>query len=55
MIDAESIDDAVIICRKHALENNNILLSPASPSFDMFHNFEERGDAFKKAIIQYVK
>lgn len=55
MIDAESIDDAVIICKEHALENNNVLLSPASASFDMFRNFEERGDAFKKAVIEYVK
>ncbi|MCF7845109.1 MAG: UDP-N-acetylmuramoyl-L-alanine--D-glutamate ligase, partial [Kiritimatiellales bacterium] len=27
-----------------------VLLSPASPSYDMFKNFEERGDAFRKCI-----
>ncbi len=55
MIDAETMDDVVIICREYALDNNNILLSPASPSFGMFRNFEERGEAFKKAINEYVK
>ena len=33
---------------------SKILLSPASPSFDMFNNFEERGKAFKQAIDKYV-
>ena len=55
IIDAKSIDDAVIISRDIALENDTILLSPASPSFDMFRNFEDRGEAFKKAIKEYVK
>ena len=31
--------------------SNVCLLSPASASFDMFKNFEERGDEFKKFII----
>lgn len=35
---------------KNACENDVILLSPASASFDMFKNFEERGDKFKEII-----
>lgn len=27
-----------------------ILLSPAAPSYNLYHNFEERGDDFKKWI-----
>ena len=54
ILDAKSIDDAVILSRDIALANDTILLSPASPSFDMFKNFEDRGEAFKKAVKEYV-
>ena len=54
IINANSMDDAVIIANDHADDGSKILLSPASPSFDMFNNFEERGNAFKRAIDKYV-
>ena len=54
IINADSMDDAVIIANDHADDGSKILLSPASPSFDMFNNFEERGNAFKRAIDKYV-
>ena len=54
VIDAHSITDAVLISRDNASNKDNILFSPASPSFDMFKNFEERGEAFKKAIKNNV-
>ena len=54
IINANSMDDAVMIANDHADDGSKILLSPASPSFDMFNNFEERGSAFKQAIDKYV-
>ena len=47
---ADSIEDAVRQARKMAHPGDVVLLSPACASFDMFSNFEERGDAFKRAV-----
>ena len=54
-IDANSIESAVKISQLHSLVNDNILLSPASPSFDMFENYEERGAAFISAVQNIAK
>ena len=54
-IDASSIESAVKISQLHSLVNDNVLLSPASPSFDMFENYEERGAAFISAVQNIAK
>ena len=43
-------DTAVRLARFIAKSGQNVLLSPASSSFDGFANYEERGDAFKKLV-----
>tara|TARA_Y100000590_G_scaffold245008_1_gene275387 strand:- start:7273 stop:8583 length:1311 start_codon:yes stop_codon:yes gene_type:complete len=55
MVDANSISDAVSIAYKNASSGDTVLLSPASPSFDMFINYEERGMEFIKAVNNIVK
>lgn len=42
--------DAVNVARENAQPGDVVLLSPASTSFDMFRNFEERGNLFKKLV-----
>lgn len=43
-------EDAVKIAYKNATKGDVILLSPASSSFDMFKNFEERGNIYKTIV-----
>ena len=54
VIDVNSITEAVITSNNHASNKDSILFSPASPSFDMFKNFEDRGNAFKDAVNNNV-
>jgi UDP-N-acetylmuramoylalanine--D-glutamate ligase len=48
--DAQSMEEAVAICRKLAQPGDIVLLAPACASFDMFENYEHRGRVFKKAV-----
>ncbi|RCX16369.1 UDP-N-acetylmuramoylalanine--D-glutamate ligase [Anaerobacterium chartisolvens] len=43
-------EQAVKTAYDNAQEGDIVLLSPASTSFDMFKNFEERGKTFKKIV-----
>lgn len=48
---AESMDEAVQIANEMARQGEIVLLSPACASFDMFQNFEHRGEAFRNAVL----
>lgn len=50
VIRATSYEYAVNTARSKAHAGDVVLLSPASTSFDMFRNFEERGNLFKKIV-----
>lgn len=46
------LSQTVQIANKIAKSGQIVLFSPASASFDMFKNFEERGDKFKELVNQ---
>ncbi len=48
--DAGSAEEAVTTAYKLAQKGDIVLLSPACASFDLFENFEERGNKFKEAV-----
>ena len=43
-------EDAVRRAREVARMGDVVLLSPACASFDMFRNYEHRGDVFKAVV-----
>ena len=51
---AKDMQDAVKIAYLKAKEGDAVLLSPACASFDMFNNFEHRGDVFIAAIQEIL-
>ena len=50
ILHVKSYEEAVLNAEKYARPGDTVLLSPASTSFDMFRNFEERGNVFKKLV-----
>jgi len=49
-IETQSMTEAVKIAHKVAGPKETVLLSPACASFDLFKNYEDRGDQFKSAV-----
>lgn len=50
IVNTFSANEAVQIAYHLATKGNTVLLSPACASFDLFKNYEDRGNQFKKAV-----
>ncbi len=50
IVETPAMTEAVKIAYKIAEKGDNVLLSPACASFDLFDNYEDRGRQFKNAV-----
>ena len=48
--DTASMEDAVRTAYRLAQKGDNVLLSPCCASFDLFRNYEDRGDQFREYV-----
>lgn len=50
IVDASSAEEAVRLAYKLGKSGDTVLLSPACASFDLFENYEDRGQQFKSSV-----
>ena len=52
IVETQEVAEAVKLAQEHGSPGDVVLLSPACASFDLFKNYEDRGDQFKEAVRQ---
>ena len=50
MVEVSNMSDAVRTAQRLTEKGDTVLLSPACASFDLFENYEDRGNQFKRAV-----
>ena len=50
-----SLKDALYGCIEHAKSGDIVVLSPGCASYDMFTDYENRGEIFKELVLKYIE
>ena len=51
----EDFKEAVVSAARYAKKGDKVVLTPASASFDLFKNFEERGKFYKEIVRELAR
>ncbi|QCX53070.1 UDP-N-acetylmuramoyl-L-alanine--D-glutamate ligase [Elizabethkingia sp. JS20170427COW] len=52
IFETSSMQQCVSLCKEIAKEGETVLLAPCCASFDLFKSYEDRGDQFKKYVLE---
>jgi UDP-N-acetylmuramoylalanine--D-glutamate ligase len=55
LLDAATLEEAVMLCSEQAHSGDAVLLSPACASMDMFRNYAHRAEVFVRAVNHMVE
>ncbi|MBN1761389.1 MAG: UDP-N-acetylmuramoyl-L-alanine--D-glutamate ligase, partial [Chitinispirillaceae bacterium] len=54
IIRAETLEEAVAAAAAKAIPGETVVFSPGCSSFDMFRNYEDRGDRFRETVLRQI-